>query len=138
MEELSTLQKVVVWALPVLLAITLHEVAHGWVALRLGDRTAYALGRLSLNPLRHVDPVGTLVVPGLLLVLQTGFVFGWAKPVPVNYLNLHHPKRDMALVAAAGPTANLGMWTADGSPSGCCPEPLRCCWHASSRSGSSC
>ncbi len=109
MEELSFLQKVIVWAPPVLLAITLHEVAHGWAALRLGDRTAYAQGRLSLNPLRHVDPVGTVIVPAVLLILPVGFVFGWAKPVPVNYLNLHRPKRDMALVAAAGPAANLLM-----------------------------
>jgi Zn-dependent protease len=115
MEEMSILQKVIVWTPPVLLAITLHEVAHGWAALRLGDKTAYSLGRLSLNPLRHVDPVGTVLVPAVLLILQAGFVFGWAKPVPVNYLNLNQPKRDMALVAAAGPMANLAMallWTA--------------------------
>ncbi|MDS4031630.1 MAG: site-2 protease family protein [Candidatus Contendobacter sp.] len=91
-----------------LLAITLHEVAHGWVALRCGDTTAQAQGRLSLNPLRHVDPVGTVLVPALLAVFG-GFIFGWAKPVPVNYHRLRQPKRDMALVALAGPTANILM-----------------------------
>lgn len=107
-EELNTIQRLVVLAPPLLLAITLHEVAHGWMALRLGDTTAKAQGRLSLNPLRHVDPVGTVLVPGLLAVF-VGFVFGWAKPVPVNYYRLRHPKRDMALVALAGPVSNLLM-----------------------------
>ena len=106
--DLTLIQKIAVWALPVLFAITLHEVAHGWVARLLGDNTAYAAGRLSLNPLKHIDPVGTLLVPGLLLVLG-GFLFGWAKPVPVNYRNLKHPKRDMAIVAVAGPLTNLVM-----------------------------
>jgi Zn-dependent protease len=107
-DELSLVQKLVVWALPVLLAVTLHEVAHGWVARRLGDYTAAMLGRLSWNPLKHIDPVGTLLVPGLLF-LAGGFIFGWAKPVPVVWENLKHPKRDMALVALAGPLANLCM-----------------------------
>ncbi|MEK6805430.1 MAG: site-2 protease family protein [Pseudomonadota bacterium] len=106
--DLSIVQKIAVWALPVLLAITLHEVAHGWVARWLGDNTAYAQGRLSLNPLAHIDPVGTLLVPGLLLLVG-GFLFGWAKPVPVNFRNLKNPKRDMAIVAVAGPLTNLAM-----------------------------
>jgi len=108
MDELSLLQRIVVWALPVLFAITVHEVAHGWVAQRLGDSTAQRLGRLSLNPIKHIDPVGTLLVP-LLLFLVSPFVFGWAKPVPVTWANLRHPKRDMALVAVAGPLSNLIM-----------------------------
>ena len=86
----------------------MHEVAHGWVALRFGDSTAKMAGRLTLNPFRHVDPVGTVLVPGLLLAMG-GFLFGWAKPVPVNFSNLDHPKRDMIYVALAGPGANLIM-----------------------------
>lgn len=109
MQSLKVMQQVTVWALPVLFAITVHEVAHGWVAKRLGDRTAQMLGRLTLNPLRHIDPVGTLLVPLLLLLLPGGFIFGWAKPVPVTWQNLRNPKRDMALVAVAGPVANLLM-----------------------------
>lgn len=101
--------KFAVWALPVLYAITMHEVAHGWVANKLGDSTAKMLGRLSLNPLKHIDPVGTILVPLLLLLVNSPFLFGWAKPVPVNTKNLHHYRRDMVLVAAAGPTANLLM-----------------------------
>jgi len=97
------------WALPVLYAITMHEVAHGWVANKSGDSTAKMLGRLSLNPLKHIDPVGTILVPLLLLLVNSPFLFGWAKPVPVNTKNLHHYRRDMVLVAAAGPTANLLM-----------------------------
>ena len=106
MDDLSTLQRIAVWILPVVFAITVHEVAHGWVARRLGDPTAMMLGRLTLNPLKHIDPVGTLLVPGILLLVSP-FVFGWAKPVPVTWKNLRHPKRDMALVAIAGPLANL-------------------------------
>jgi len=109
-----TLQVISVAVIPALLAITLHEVAHGRVALLLGDKTASMLGRLSLNPLRHVDPVGTIVVPLACLVLGFPVVFGWAKPVPVDARNLKHPKVDMAWVAAAGPAANLVMailWT---------------------------
>ena len=115
MQEPNTIQLLVVLALPLLLAITLHEVAHGWMALRCGDPTAKSLGRLSLNPLRHVDPVGTVLVPALLwlmpmlLQIPGGFIFGWAKPVPVNYHRLRRPKRDMALVALAGPGSNLIM-----------------------------
>lgn len=110
MLEFSLLQKIIIWAIPVLFAITLHEVAHGWVALKLGDRTAQMMGRLTLNPLKHIDPIGTLLVPGLLLLLG-GFIFGWAKPVPVSYQNLRKPKTDMAWVALAGPMANLVMAT---------------------------
>ena len=105
---MNTLQLLSVWALPVLFAITLHEVAHGWTARHFGDMTAAQLGRLSLNPIKHIDPVGTVIVPAVLLLLG-GFVFGWAKPVPVNMFHLHNPKRDMAVVAAAGPAANLVM-----------------------------
>lgn len=101
-----------IWTIPVLLAITLHEVAHGWAALAFGDRTAQLLGRLSLNPLKHVDPVGTVVVPLSLLLMSwlmgsQPFLFGWAKPVPVSMQNLSHPKRDMAWVAIAGPASNF-------------------------------
>ncbi len=108
MNELSLIQKVAVWSLPVLFAITVHEVAHGWVAKRLGDPTAMMMGRLTLNPLKHIDPVGTVLVPIILLMLG-GFIFGWAKPVPVTWRNLRNPKRDMAIVALAGPIANLLM-----------------------------
>ncbi|MBI2383992.1 MAG: site-2 protease family protein [Gammaproteobacteria bacterium] len=102
------IQTFAIWALPVLFAITLHEVAHGRVARVLGDDTAARMGRLSLNPLKHVDPVGTILVPALLLALG-GFIFGWAKPVPVLMHRLGHPRRDMAIVAAAGPLSNLAM-----------------------------
>lgn len=108
MLELTLLQKVAIWVLPVLFAITVHEVAHGWVAKHLGDSTADQRGRLTLNPIKHIDPVGTLLVPGLLLVAG-GVMFGWAKPVPVEWRNLRWPKRDMAFVAIAGPAANLIM-----------------------------
>lgn len=108
MLEFSLAQKIIIWAIPVLFAITVHEVAHGWVALKLGDRTAQMMGRLTLNPFKHIDPVGTLLVPGILLVLG-GFIFGWAKPVPVSFQNLRRPKADMAWVALAGPMANLIM-----------------------------
>lgn len=111
MGNFSTAQLFAIWVIPVLFAITLHEVAHGWVASKLGDQTAKILGRLSVNPLQHVDLVGTILVPGVLLLTNAGFVFGWAKPVPVNYFNLCNPKRDMALVAAAGPLSNLLMAT---------------------------
>lgn len=108
MEELNTIQRLIIWIPPVLFAITLHEVAHGWVALGLGDSTAKRLGRLSLNPLRHVDPIGTVLVPAALFFFS-GFIFGWARPVPINFHQLNHPKRDMALVALAGPLANIAM-----------------------------
>lgn len=100
-------------ALPLIFAITAHEAAHGWMAYRLGDRTAKALGRVTFNPLKHIDPVGTIAVPiGIALLSSFGgtpFLFGWAKPVPVDGRNLHNPRRDMALVAIAGPAANLLM-----------------------------
>jgi Zn-dependent protease len=102
------LYKVSIWAIPVLFAITLHEVAHGWMARYFGDRTAEMLGRLSLNPLRHIDPIGTLLVPGLLLAVG-GPLFGWAKPVPVATSVLRNPRRAMVLVALAGPAANFFM-----------------------------
>lgn len=108
METLSTVQRIAVWLVPVLLAITVHEVAHGWVAKQFGDRTAMMLGRLTLNPIKHIDPLGTVLLP-LLTLTMGGFVFGWAKPVPVTWENLVNPKRDMAFVALAGPMANLGM-----------------------------
>lgn len=109
MPEISEfMQKVAIYALPILLAITVHEAAHGWVANKLGDDTATRLGRVTLNPFKHIDPVGTIIVP-LILVYIGGFLFGWAKPVPVRFDRLNQPKRDMALVAAAGPGANLIM-----------------------------
>lgn len=108
MESLNSVQLLATIAIPVLFAITVHEAAHGWVASRLGDATASMLGRVTLNPLRHIDPIGTLIVPAATFLL-TGFLFGWAKPVPIDGRNLHHPRRDMALVALAGPAANLIM-----------------------------
>jgi Zn-dependent protease len=112
--ELNVVQLIVVFALPVIFAITLHEAAHGYVAKYFGDLTAYQSGRVSLNPIRHIDPVGTILVPALILLtsklLGGGFIlFGWAKPVPVNFGRLRHPKKDMLWVAAAGPLANLAM-----------------------------
>ena len=109
MGQLSTPQLIAVWLIPVLFAITVHEVAHGWVASKLGDKTAKMLGRLTLNPIKHLDFVGTILVPAILIITHAGFVFGWAKPVPVNHFNLNNPRRDMALVAAAGPFSNLLM-----------------------------
>ena len=110
----SIIQGIAIWALPVILAITLHEAAHGYVAKHFGDLTAYAQGRVSLNPMRHIDPMGTVIVPLVLFTLSkltvgTGFLFGWAKPVPVDFSNLRRPKYDMLWVAAAGPGANLFM-----------------------------
>jgi Zn-dependent protease len=96
-----------VWIIPALLAITIHEAAHGWMAHQLGDDTAYRLGRVTFNPLRHVDPMGTIVLPALLLLVRSPFLFGWAKPVPVNFGRLNNPRRDMVFVAAAGPGANI-------------------------------
>ena len=108
MDELTVIQRIAVLILPLLFAITLHEAAHGWMANRLGDSTARMLGRISLNPVRHIDPVGTIILP-IGMFLLTGFIFGWAKPVPVNFGNLNRPKRDMGIVALAGPAANLLM-----------------------------
>ena len=100
---------IIAWAVPILLAVTLHEAAHGWVAWKLGDPTAYEAGRVTFNPIRHIDPVGTILIPGLLVFSGTGFLFGWAKPVPVHFGRLGSPRRDMILVAAAGPGINLGL-----------------------------
>lgn len=105
----STLYTASTWVLPVLLAITLHEASHGFVAHLRGDNTAWQLGRVSFNPLRHVDPFGTILLPGLLLFLHAPFLFGYAKPVPVNFRALKNPRRDMVLVAAAGPGINIAM-----------------------------
>ena len=113
MNELSLVEKIVIAAVPIIFAITVHEVAHGWVASKLGDPTARLAGRLTLNPVKHIDPLGTIAVP-LIMIVLTPFAFGWAKPVPVDWRNLRHPRRDMALVAAAGPGANIIMlvlWT---------------------------
>jgi Zn-dependent protease len=108
------IQGIAIYALPVIFAITMHEAAHGYIAKQFGDFTAHNAGRISMNPMRHIDPVGTILVPITLFVLSkltigAGFLFGWAKPVPVDFANLHHPKRDMLWVAAAGPGANLLM-----------------------------
>jgi Zn-dependent protease len=100
---------VTVWAIPILIAITFHEAAHALVAHRLGDDTAWRLGRVTLNPLKHVDPFGTILLPGLLLLLRAPFLFGYAKPVPVNFRALRSPRRDMVLVAAAGPAMNIAL-----------------------------
>tara|TARA_A100001037_G_scaffold234650_1_gene213450 strand:+ start:48 stop:761 length:714 start_codon:yes stop_codon:yes gene_type:complete len=97
-----------IWILPVLLAITLHEAAHGWAAWRLGDDTAKRMGRVTFNPIAHVDPLGTIVLPAI-LIFAGGILFGWAKPVPVNFSRLGRPRRDMVLVAAAGPGINIGL-----------------------------
>src|SRR5215475_13630828 len=98
-----------VWLLPLLFAITFHEAAHAYVARFLGDHTASQLGRVSLNPIRHIDPFGTVLLPALLLLARSPFLFGYAKPVPVNFRALRHPRRDMVLVAAAGPAMNIAL-----------------------------
>jgi Zn-dependent protease len=103
----SLLFLISIWALPVLIAVTLHEAAHGFAARLFGDNTAYLLGRVSLNPLKHVDPFGTVLLPGLLLLSHSPFLFGYAKPVPVNFRALRHPRLGMAVVAAAGPLMNI-------------------------------
>lgn len=108
MQDLSTIQLIAVWTLPVLFAIIVHEVAHGWVANLLGDKTALMLGRLTLNPIKHMDLMGTVIIP-IVLLITTHFIFGWAKPVPVDPRNFKNPKQGMALVAAAGPLSNLAM-----------------------------
>ncbi len=106
----ALIQTIAIAALPVILAITLHEAAHGYAARHFGDPTAWQEGRITANPLKHIDPVGTILVPAIILLLSTGgILFGWAKPVPVNFGRLRHPKRDMLWVAAAGPAANFVM-----------------------------
>jgi len=109
-----SLSTIVLWAVPVVFAITLHEAAHGYVARIFGDQTAWMLGRVTLNPIKHIDPIGTILVPGMLVAVAAmthtpAFIFGWAKPVPVNFGNLRNPKRDMFWVAGAGPLANFAM-----------------------------
>lgn len=108
----ALLENVLIWAVPVLVGVILHEVAHGWVAYRLGDPTAKQAGRLTLNPLPHVDPMGTVALPLFLLAVNSPFLFGYARPVPVNFARLRSPRRDMVLVAAAGPATNLLLATA--------------------------
>jgi len=103
------LQTLFIWIIPVLFAITLHEAAHGWIASKFGDHTARMMGRVTLNPVKHIDPVGTILVPAALLIMSTGFIFGWAKPVPINFNALRSPKSGMIWVALAGPGANLIM-----------------------------
>nr|WP_217350660.1 site-2 protease family protein [Azonexus fungiphilus] len=106
----ALIQTIAIAAIPVIFAITLHEAAHGYAARHFGDPTAWQLGRISLNPLRHIDPVGTILIPLAILLFSAGnFLFGYAKPVPVDFGRLRHPKRDMLWVAAAGPAANLAM-----------------------------
>lgn len=106
--DATTIQKITIWVLPVLFAVALHEAAHAWMADKKGDSTARMSGRLTFNPIKHIDPVGTILVPVLMIVL-TGFAFGWAKPVPVDARNLKNPKKDMMWVAAAGPVSNFLM-----------------------------
>jgi|TARA_B110000971_G_C19797254_1_gene402576 Zn-dependent protease len=112
--ELTIIQKIAAYALPIIFAITVHEAAHGYVAKYFGDMTAFFQNRITLNPIKHIDLVGTILIPGLLFISSAGFIFGWAKPVPVIFSNLRNPKKDMLWVALAGPAANLLMaifWT---------------------------
>ena len=107
----QTVYEISIWALPLIIAITFHEAAHGYVARLLGDDTAWRQGRVSLNPLKHIDPIGTILLPGILLLLRSPFLFGYAKPVPINFRALRHPRSGMILVAAAGPGMNLLLAT---------------------------
>ncbi|WP_410498707.1 site-2 protease family protein [Chitinibacter sp. S2-10] len=107
--ELNLIQTIAVWTLPVLFAITAHEAAHAYAAKRLGDPTAFLMGRMTFNPIKHIDPVGTIILPLICVLLPGSFLFGYAKPVPVNFAGLNNPKSDMRWVAAAGPAANLVM-----------------------------
>ncbi|CAL7963229.1 Peptidase M50 [Gammaproteobacteria bacterium] len=107
--QLTLIQTISIWVLPILFAVTAHEAAHGYAAYLLGDKTASVLGRLTLNPVKHIDVFGTLIVPITLLLLNIGVILGWAKPVPVNHHNFNNPRRDMALVALAGPSSNFIM-----------------------------
>ena len=124
--ELNYIQRLAIYALPVIFAITVHEASHGYVARHFGDLTAEQQGRITLNPLRHIDPLGTLLIPALTLFFG-GILFGWAKPVPVNFSRLRHPKQDMLWVAAAGPLSNLAMaflWALALKFSGTFPESV--------------
>ena len=103
------LQTLFIWIIPILFAITLHEAAHGWIASKFGDHTARMMGRVTLNPVKHIDPIGTILVPTVLLLMPGGLIFGWAKPVPINFNALRSPKQDMIWVALAGPAANILM-----------------------------
>jgi Zn-dependent protease len=109
-----SLYAISVWVLPLLIAITFHEAAHAFVAYRLGDNTAWQLGRVSFNPIKHIDPFGTVILPGTLLLAHSPFLFGYAKPVPVNFRNLNHPRLDMVWVALAGPATNIVLALAAG------------------------
>lgn len=109
MDTANIIQNILIYALPVLLAITVHEAAHGYAAKHFGDNTAYMMGRVTLNPIKHIDPIGTILMPLLLIFSGSPFLFGYAKPVPVRFGNLNHPKRDMVWVALAGPASNLIM-----------------------------
>jgi Zn-dependent protease len=125
--EINEIQNYAASALPIIFAITVHEAAHGYVAKYFGDLTAYHQNRISLNPARHIDPVGTILLPAVLAILHAPILFGWAKPVPVNPMNLRRPKKDMLWVAAAGPFSNLIMaifWTILYGRSAYFPEPM--------------
>ena len=142
----NLIQSILIYALPVLFAITVHEAAHGYVARHFGDNTAYVMGRVTLNPFKHIDPIGTILMPLMLYFATSGaFLFGYAKPVPVNFGNLRNPKRDMIWVALAGPGSNFIqaiLWAlafvgrrsmvAACSPGCCRVERPRCFWRASS------
>ena len=107
-------QALLIYAIPILFAITVHETAHGWMALKLGDRSAWMMGRITLNPIKHIDPIGTILIPAV-LYFTSGFIFGYAKPVPINFNALKNPKQDMLWIAIAGPVSNFimaGLWLA--------------------------
>lgn len=108
MFSISIVQKIIIYLLPLVFAITVHEASHAFVADKYGDNTAKVMGRLSLNPLRHIDPVGTILFPIIGIALG-GFIFGWAKPIPINYAKLHDPKKNILWIALAGPVSNLAM-----------------------------
>ena len=105
----ETIYLATIWVIPVIIAVTFHEAAHGFVAYLLGDETAWRLGRVTVNPVKHIDPFGTILLPGILLLMHAPFLFGYAKPVPVNFRALRSPRRDMVLVAAAGPATNVAL-----------------------------
>jgi len=109
MNEITIIQAIAIYILPVIFAVTVHEAAHGFVANYYGDKTAKMLGRLTLNPIKHIDPIGTIIVPLLLITMHASFLFGWAKPVPVTARNLKNPRRDLAIISLAGPLSNLLM-----------------------------